>query len=112
MLHGLGQFAGHPEVTPLLKRPDAEHAYHLYVVRVAGDRNRAFATLREQGIGVNVHYLPVYMHPYYRNKFGTRPGACPEAERQFERILSLPIFPTLEDADIDRVVAAVISAAS
>jgi perosamine synthetase len=99
-------FADLPAVRPLAVRPGAEHAYHLYVVRVA-DRKRAFTALRAAGIGVNVHYIPVYLHPFYAERFGTRPGLCPVAESAYERILSLPIFPKMTDHDIERVVGAV-----
>jgi perosamine synthetase len=76
------------------------------VVRVAGDRKRVFTELRERGVGVQVHYIPVHLHPFYRDRFGTGPGLCPKAEAAYERILSLPIFPAMSDADVDRVVAA------
>jgi perosamine synthetase len=100
-------FAAHPCATPLALRPDRTHAYHLYVVRVAGDRKRAFGALRNCGIGVQVHYIPVHLHPFYRQRFGTVPGLCPVAEAAYEQILSLPIFPQMTDADVDRVVDAV-----
>ena len=100
-----------PGLEPLARLPGAEHAYHLYVVRLrtaspAEDRRRLFDGLRRQGIGVNVHYLPVHLHPYYRRTFGTGPGLCPRAEAAYDGILSLPLFPAMADADVDRVVAA------
>jgi perosamine synthetase len=99
-------------VEPLVVRPDVAHAYHLYVVRFDVDRMRAgrseiYAALRAEGIGVNVHYLPVHLHPYYRRTFGTGPGDCPVAEREYERIITLPLFPEMTDRDADDVVAAV-----
>ena len=66
-----------------------------------------FAALRAERIGVNVHYIPVHLHPYYRITLGTGPGLCPVAEAAYERILSLPIFPAMTDDDVDRVIAAV-----
>jgi perosamine synthetase len=96
--------AGVPGVRPLAVRPEAAHAYHLYVVRVEGDRGRAFAELRAVGVGVNVHYIPVHLHPYYRQRLGTGPGLCPAAEAAYEQILSLPIFPRMSDEDVDFVV--------
>ncbi|HOV86309.1 MAG TPA: UDP-4-amino-4,6-dideoxy-N-acetyl-beta-L-altrosamine transaminase [Syntrophobacteraceae bacterium] len=98
-----------PEITPLLVRPEVSHAYHLYVValdqdRLSADRNKIFAALRAQGIGVNVHYIPVHLHPYYRQRFGTGPGMCPVAETSYERILSLPIFPAMSPGDVETVV--------
>ncbi|HTR33451.1 MAG TPA: DegT/DnrJ/EryC1/StrS family aminotransferase, partial [Gaiellaceae bacterium] len=55
-------------------------------------------------IGANVHYVPVHLHPYYRERLGTGPGLCPVAEDAFSRILSLPLFPALTDGDVARVV--------
>jgi perosamine synthetase len=100
-----------PGLEPLGRLPGAEHAYHLYVVRLrtaspAEDRRRLFDGLRRQGIGVNVHYLPVHLHPYYRRTFGTGPGLCPRAETAYDAILSLPLFPAMADADVERVVSA------
>lgn len=92
-------------------RSEVEAAYHLYVIRLESallstDRARIFAALRAEGIGVNVHYLPVYLHPFYRERFGTRPGLCPQAEAAYETILSLPIFPGMSDDDVEDVVQA------
>jgi len=98
-------------VAPLAVRNGVEHAYHLYVVQVdrqrcTADRQTLYAALRAEGIGVNVHYMPVHLHPFYREHFGTQPGDCPVAEAAYERILSLPMFPRMTDADVDAVVAA------
>ena len=73
---------------------------------LGADRGRVFAALRAEGIGVNVHYLPVYLHSYYRERFGTRPGLCPQAEAAYEEILSLPIFPGMSDEDTNDVIEA------
>jgi len=84
------------------------HAYHLYVIRIRGvDRDSAFQALRAAGIGVNVHYIPVHLHPFYRGRFGTGPGLCPVAEEAFGRILSLPMYPGMTDEDVETVIAAV-----
>ena len=91
-----------PHVRPLKKRGDGAHAYHLYVVRVA-NRAQVFAHLRAQKIGVNVHYVPVYLHPFYQEQ-GFESGACPVAEAAYEEILSLPIFPAMNEKDVARVV--------
>ena len=105
-------FAHCPAVSPPAVRPWAEHAYHLYVVRLnsgrlSTDREGVYAALRAEGIGVNVHYIPVHLHPYYRRVLGTRPGTFPVAEQAYEQILTLPLFPSMTDADADDVVAAV-----
>jgi perosamine synthetase len=99
-------------VRPLQVRPDVSHAYHLYVISLAlgrlhAGRQAVFAALRAEGIGVNVHYLPVYLHPFYRERFGCKPGLCPAAEDAYQRILSLPIFPGMTDRDVEDVIAAV-----
>jgi perosamine synthetase len=91
-------------VEPLDLLPDAEHAYHLYVVRVRERRDEVFAALRDEGIGVNVHYVPVHLHPYYRERLGTASGLCPVAEAAYDQILSLPLFPAMERGDVERVV--------
>ncbi len=101
-----------PAVKPLAVRGDVCHAYHLYVIRLeldtlTADRATIFRALRAEGIGVNVHYLPVHLHPYYQNKFGARRGLCPVAEAAYERILSLPMFPAMTDDDVRDVVEAV-----
>ena len=94
-----------------LQAPSSTHAYHLYVVRLDSEqlqatRADAFAKLRAAGIGVNVHYVPVHLHPYYRQRAGTGPGLCPVAEAAYESILSLPIFPRMDQSDVERVVTA------
>jgi perosamine synthetase len=108
-------FAGMRGVRSLKVVDEVEHAYHLYVIRVnkevvPGGRAGVFTRLREQGIGVNVHYIPVHLHPFYRQQFGTRPGLCPNAEAVYEEILSLPMFPRLSDGEVDEVIAAVAQA--
>lgn len=105
-------FADHPLVTPLRKRNGVNHAYHLYVIQLRLDqlgvnRQEVFQALRQAGLGVNVHYIPVHWHPFYREKLGTQPGQCPRAEAAYERILSLPIFPRMTDADVARVIGTV-----
>ncbi len=89
--------------------PDVEPAWHLYPVRVQPplDRGAVFRALRAEGIGVNVHYIPVHLHPYYRDRFGDRRGAYPRAERAYAELLSLPMFHSMTTADVDDVVAAV-----
>jgi perosamine synthetase len=102
--------ADFPGIRPLAVHPAVSHAYHLYVVRVdreklGKDRTTVFQALREQGIGVNVHYIPVYLHPFYRQKFQTGPGLCPLAEQAYEQIISLPMFPSLKEEEQDQVIA-------
>ena len=95
-------FAG-TDIRPLAKKTDCFHAYHLYVVRVP-ERDAAFKRLREHGIGANLHYVPVHLHPYYREKLGTKAGMLPTAEAAYREVLTLPLWPGMEAADVERVV--------
>lgn len=91
------------------RRTGAESAWHLYVLRVVDDppsRRAFFERLAAAGLGVQVHYLPVYRHPYYA-ELGYRPGQCPAAEDFYQRALSIPIFPAMADGDVDRVIETV-----
>lgn len=104
-------FANVPHVRPLAVRLGRGHVYHLYVVRIdfaalGIDRAAAYAKLRGQGIGVNVHYAPVYLHSFYRAR-GYAPGLCPVAEKISQDILSLPLFPAMTKSDAARVAEAV-----
>lgn len=102
-------FAGLSGITTLAVRKDSLHAYHLYVIRndsnISGiDRTTLFTKLREKGIGVNVHYIPVHLHPFYREKFHTGPGLCPVAEADYEQIISIPMFSGMKDSYVEQVV--------
>jgi perosamine synthetase len=86
---------------------DRHHAWHLYTVRLTANdpeerRRKMFVQLRASGIGVNVHYIPVYHLTYYRS-LGYQTGLCPEAERAYKGLLSLPMWHGLSDGDHDRV---------
>jgi perosamine synthetase len=99
-------------VQPLAKRTDVVHAYHLYMVQfgleaLGTTRAEIYAALRAENIGVNVHYIPVHLHPYYRQRLGTGPGLCPVAEKAFERLITLPIFPRMSEADVQDVIDAI-----
>jgi perosamine synthetase len=63
--------------------------------------------LRAENIGVNVHYIPVHLHPYYRDRFGFRPGDFPVAEAAYDALISLPMFHGMTDQDVEDVMAAV-----
>jgi UDP-4-amino-4,6-dideoxy-N-acetyl-beta-L-altrosamine transaminase len=89
--------------------PDRLSSHHLYVIeiddtRCAVARAVAFARLRQAGIGVNVHYIPIHLQPYYR-RLGFKPGDFPVAERYYARALTLPLYPDLTEAQQDQVVA-------
>jgi perosamine synthetase len=94
-------------LTPLKTHKDRTHAHHLYVVTLAEeiDRDHVFARLRTEGIGANVHYTPVYLHSFYRQR-GYSPGLAPVAEMLSGRLLTLPMFPAMTAVDVHRVVTA------
>jgi UDP-4-amino-4,6-dideoxy-N-acetyl-beta-L-altrosamine transaminase len=97
-------------VDPVSSIPDAYSALHLYVIRLRlaqarKTRREVFDALRAQGIGVNVHYIPVHLQPYYR-QLGFAPGQFPEAERYYTEAITLPLYPGLDEAAQDRVVSA------
>ncbi len=104
--------AGMAEATPLKTHKDRTNAHHLYVVKLAEhvDRDRVFARLRAEGIGANVHYAPVHLHSYYQKR-GYKRGLAPVAEAVSRQVLTLPMFPAMTEADVNRVVAALHRAA-
>jgi len=104
-------FTGAPGLTPPVSLPDREPAWHIYPLRLDLDqlrvgRAKVFAALRAENIGVNVHYIPVYWHPYYQ-ALGYRKGICPRAEEAYERLITLPLFPAMSDRDVTDVIEAV-----
>jgi perosamine synthetase len=93
-------------------RSGSRPAWHLYPIRLkleklSVDRSHVFRALRAENIGVNVHYIPVHLHPYYRERFGTRNGEYPVAEKAYESLISLPMFHSMTDQDVGHVVEAV-----
>lgn len=104
------QLAGLPVTLPW-RHPDDHSGQHLYVIRLKLDRIRrthreVFESLREQGIGVNLHYIPVHTQPYYQRCFGFKTGDFPEAERYYAEAISLPMYPAMDEDRQARVVAA------
>ena len=98
-----------PSLTLPIVAADVTSAWHLYPVRVDAsiDRAEVFNALRAEGLGVNVHYIPVHLHPYYRSRFGYRGGEFPIAETASGRLISLPMFHGMTDEDVDDVIFAV-----
>jgi len=99
-------------IEPLGVREDAQHSYHLYVVRIdeeifGAGRPWVYEALQAEGIGTQVHYIPVHLQPLYKEKLGTTKGTCPIAEAAYEEILSLPLFPGMSDGDVDDVIEAI-----
>ena len=105
-------FSDLPELARPPVRGEIVHAWHLYPIRLQLDRlsiNRAqfIEELRERGIGTSVHFIPIHLHPYYREALSLGPGDFPVAEAIYEGLISLPIYPRMEDADVERVATAV-----
>ncbi|MGA9471847.1 MAG: UDP-4-amino-4,6-dideoxy-N-acetyl-beta-L-altrosamine transaminase [Terriglobales bacterium] len=101
-------------ITLPVTREGVNPAWHLYPIRLnlkslSADRAEIFRALRAENIGVNVHYVPVHRHPYYRERFpvASRAGTCPIAENAYERLISLPMFHAMTDGDVADVVRAV-----
>ena len=93
-------------------RPDVVHAWHLYVIqvdieRLSINRNDFIKALNGAGIGTSVHYLPLHMHPLYRDRFGYQPSDLPVAQSAFDRIISLPVYPTMTESEVDYVISTV-----
>jgi len=98
-------------ITPSV-RPEANPGWHLYPIRLdlqnlTADRAQVFRALRAENIGVNVHYIPVHLHPYYRDRFGFRGGEFPVAEDAYSRLISLPMFHSMTSQDVKDVIDAV-----
>ena len=100
---------------PLVLAPRApagdQHAWHLYVVRLTDDatiaRDRFIEQLYEAGIGCSVHYIPLHLHPYWRDRYALDAAQFPHSQRAYERMVSLPLYTRMSDADVQRVVQAV-----
>jgi perosamine synthetase len=101
-----------PGVIPPQVRSVVNPAWHLYPIRLdlaklSAGRGEIFRALRAENIGVNVHYIPVHQHPYYRDRFGYCGGEYPVAEAAYECLISLPMFHGMTDQDVEDVIAAV-----
>lgn len=110
-------FKSTPAVHDAVVLPELTHAWHLYVIQLQLDqlrisRDEFSLRLEEMGVGNTVHYLPLHMHAYYRDAFGYRPDDLPVAKAAYDRILSLPIYPSLTNADVEYVVECVMAVAA
>src|SRR5205823_3747822 len=97
-------------LTLLAEVPGRRSAYHLLVAQLRGGaarRRELFEQLLDAGIRPQVHYIPVHLQPWYRARMGCAPGDCPRAESYYQGCISLPLFPKMADADVERVAAAV-----
>lgn len=97
-------FENHPNIVLPYQAPWGESGWHLYMIQILHrDRKEVFNKMREAGIGVNVHYIPVYKHPYYQRN-GFKNCICPNAEKIYSRLISLPLYPDLKDDEQQYVI--------
>jgi dTDP-4-amino-4,6-dideoxygalactose transaminase len=106
-----GAFAELPQLATPMGHPDSRSAWHLYIIRLnleylTKDRDEIFHSLRAENIGVNVHYIPVPWLAYYQ-KLGYQKGSWPVAESNYQRLISLPIWPGMTNEDVKDVILAV-----
>ena len=105
-------FRDFPEIVCPHASPNVQHAWHLYVIQLELDRlriprNEFIHRLQQAGIGCSVHFIPLHLHPYYSQAFGYRPNDLPVASRVFQRVLSLPLYSKMTEADVTRVIETV-----
>jgi perosamine synthetase len=105
-------FRNTPGVLPPQVGDDVNPAWHLYPIRLgleklSADRDQVVRALRSENIGANVHYIPVHLHPYYRDRFGDHAGEYPVAESAYQSLVSLPMFHGMTDGDVGDVIHAV-----
>jgi dTDP-4-amino-4,6-dideoxygalactose transaminase len=105
-------FADVAEIRRPVVRDDVQHAWHLYVIqldleRLRIGRNEFIEALKQENIGTSVHFIPLHLHPFYRDTFGYQPADFPQASAVFERIISLPIYPNMTEGNVRDVIAAV-----
>lgn len=101
-----------PGVRLPTERPGSRSSYHLYPIQIVPsvlgkNRKQVFSELRDAGVGVNVHYIPIHLQPYYRRRFATDVGLCPVAEHYYDQAISLPIYPKMEPSVVSQVIEAV-----
>ena len=104
-------FSAMPELFVQREIPESDTTRHLYILRIRPERltvgrKQFFEAMAAENICCNVHYIPVYYHPYYE-KLGYRKGLCPNAEKLYEEILSLPLYYAMTDQDVEDVIHAV-----
>jgi dTDP-4-amino-4,6-dideoxygalactose transaminase len=105
-------FADLPLRTPRLARPEDTHAWHLFVIQLELEnikisRDRFIERMAEKGIGTSVHFIPLHLHPYWRDRYGFEPDDFPVALDCYRRAVSLPIYSKMTDDDVERVIKAV-----
>lgn len=90
------------------EKPHINHVYHLYPLLLENyDRSRFIDEMNEKGIGCSVHFIPLHLHPFYKNSFGFKKGDFPNAESVYEREVSIPLYPKMEPEDVDYVMRSI-----
>ncbi len=110
-------FADLPQVGAPFVRNDLVHAWHLYIIqldldRLTIDRAGFIEALKALNVGTSVHFIPLHMHPYYRDAYGYKPNDFPQARHVFERAISLPLYPKMTEDDVRYVIRAVTEVAT
>ena len=105
-------FSGLPLRTPHVARPEDTHSWHLYVIQLELEkikltRNQFIERMADAGIGTSVHFIPLHLHPYWRDRYSLKPEDFPVALDCYQRAVSLPIYPKMTDDDVERVITAV-----
>lgn len=100
------------EIILPVERKDVKSAWHIYIIQLRLDklkvgRREIFETFKKEGLGVQVHYLPLHLQPFYRKKFGYKKGDFPVAERYYQRAITLPLFPKMKNEEINKVIKTV-----
>lgn len=102
-------FSDMPEITIPAVNAEVGHSWHLYVIKLnlqtlSIDRNQIISALKKRGVGASVHFIPLHIHPYYRERYGYRPDDLPVAHESYKRIISLPIYPGMSEQKVDSVI--------
>jgi len=104
-------FADLPLILPPQPPEGDKHSWHLYVLRLADElemeRDVFIERMFAKGIGCSVHYIPLHLHPYWRDRYDLRPEQFPHSQKAYERMLSIPLYTAMSDADVQRVIDAV-----
>ena len=104
-------FADLPLILPPCAPEGDTHSWHLYVLRLADDagieRDRFIERMFEAGIGCSVHYIPLHLQPYWRDRYGLKPEQFPHSQKAYQTMVSIPLYTAMSDADVERVIAAV-----
>ncbi len=100
-------FLGSDKIILSRQEQGAKSAFHIFPIQVLGNRRKAFDDFKKAGLGVQVHYMPLNLHPFYMKKFGYKKGDFPNAEKYYERAITIPLFPKMTADEINYVIETV-----